>query len=89
MGYWLAEPFWGQGYMTEAARAFVEELFRWGVGDRIRSGAFADNLASLRVQEKLGFIRVGESPLFCNPRGAEFPHVDTVLTRDRFLAGTP
>ena len=89
LGYWLAEPFWGQGYMTEAARAFVEELFRWGVGDRIRSGAFADNLASLRVQEKLGFIRVGESSLFCNPRGAEFLHVDTVLTRDRFLAGPP
>lgn len=86
LGYWLAQPFWGNGYMTEAARAFVEKLFASGVGDRICSGAFTDNLASLRVQEKLGFVRVGESLLFCNPRGAEFPHIDTVLTRDRFLA---
>ena len=86
LGYWLAQPFWGNGYMTEAARAFVEKLFASGVGDRIRSGAFTDNPASLRVQEKLGFVRVGESLLFCNPRGAEFPHIDTVLTRDRFLA---
>lgn len=89
LGYWLAQPFWGNGYMTEAAQAFVENLFASGVGDSIRSGAFADNPASLRVQEKLGFVRVGESLLFCNPRGAEFPHIDTVLTRDRFLAATP
>ena len=88
LGYWLARPFWGQGYMTEAARAFVEMLFASGVGERIRSGAFVDNPASLRVQEKLGFVRVGVSSLFCNPRGAEFPHIDTVLTRPRFLAAT-
>ncbi len=86
LGYWLAEPFWGRGYMTEAARAFIERLFASGIGDRIRSGAFADNAASLRVQEKLGFVRVGESSLFCTPRGAEFQHIDTLLTRDRFLA---
>ena len=86
LGYWLTEPFWGRGYMTEAARAFVERLFASGVGDRIRSGAFADNAASLRVQEKLGFVRVGESSLFCTPRRAEFPHIDTLLTRDKFLA---
>lgn len=89
LGYWLAQPFWGQGYMTEAARAFVEALFASGVGDKIRSGAFADNPASLRVQEKLGFERSGESLLFCNPRGAGFLHIDTVLTRDRFLAAPP
>jgi RimJ/RimL family protein N-acetyltransferase len=89
LGYWLAEPFWGRGYMTEAARAFVESLFASGVGDRIRSGAFAGNPASLRVQEKLGFVRVGESSLFCTPRGAEFTHIDMLLTRGRFLARTP
>ena len=89
LGYWLAEPFWGNGYMTEAARAFVSALFASGVGDSIRSGAFVDNTASLRVQEKLCFVRVGESSLFSNPRGAEFPHIDTVLTRDRFLASAP
>jgi RimJ/RimL family protein N-acetyltransferase len=86
LGYWLARAFWGHGYMTEAARAFVEKLFAAGVGDQIRSGAFADNSASLRVQEKLGFIRAGQAPLFCNPRRAEFPHIDTVLVRERFFA---
>jgi len=89
LGYWLAEPFWGHGYMTEAARAFISELFACGVGGEIRSGAFVDNIASLHVQKKLGFIRTGEVLLFCNPRGAELPHVETILTRDRFLADVP
>ena len=75
--------------MTEAARAFVENCS----GGALATVSAREHLptisASLRVQEKLGFIRVGESSLFCNPRGAEFLHVDMVLTRDRFLAGPP
>ncbi len=27
LGYWLGRPFWGRGYMTEAARAFLAHLF--------------------------------------------------------------
>lgn len=36
------------------------------------------------VQEKAGFVRDGETTLYSRPRGAEFPHVNTVLTRARF-----
>jgi RimJ/RimL family protein N-acetyltransferase len=45
------------------------------------------NDASLRVQEKLGFVRDGETMLYSRPRGAEFPHVNTLMTRSRFQAG--
>jgi RimJ/RimL family protein N-acetyltransferase len=89
LGYWLSRPHWGNGYMTEAAWAFIAASFAAGVGDRIQSGAFIGNPASLRVQEKLGFVRTGERPLFCNSRGAEFPHVETVLTGDRFRSAMP
>src|SRR5262245_53470514 len=27
LGYWLAEPFWGRGIMTEAVGAFTSEAF--------------------------------------------------------------
>jgi len=84
LGYWLGQPYWGRGYMTEAARAFVAHVFASGAGDSIRSGAFAGNAASLRVQEKLGFVRDGETLRPSRPRGGEFPHVNTVLTRSRF-----
>ena len=48
------------------------------------SGAFADNAASLRVLEKLGFARDGEAMLYAKPRGRAFPHVNTKLVRSGF-----
>ena len=84
IGYWIGEPFWGRGFMTEAVNAVVRHLFATTATDAIYCGAFADNAASLRVQDKAGFSRDGETTLFSNPRGAGFPHVNTVLTRARF-----
>lgn len=84
LGYWLGEDYWGEGYMTEAARGFLAHVFDAGTSEVICSGAFADNVASLRVQEKLGFVRGSEVMMFAKPRGGEFPHVNTMLTRSRF-----
>ncbi len=84
LGYWLGEDYWGEGTMTEATRGFLTHVFAAGIGDVICSGAFADNAASLRVQEKLGFTRDAERMMFAKPRGAEFPHIDTTLKRSRF-----
>ena len=59
LGYWLAEPFWGCGIMTEAVRAFSEYAFTKFTLNRIYAEAFAHNLASMRVLEKAGFAREG------------------------------
>jgi RimJ/RimL family protein N-acetyltransferase len=61
LGYWLGEPFWGQGYMSEAARALVDVAHATHQYDRIAARAVPDNLASLRVLEKLGFRRIGKA----------------------------
>jgi RimJ/RimL family protein N-acetyltransferase len=84
VGYWIGEPFWGRGFMTDAIHAVVRHLFESTTADAIYSGAFTENAASLRVQEKAGFVHDGDTTLFSRPRGAEFPHVNTVLTRARF-----
>jgi RimJ/RimL family protein N-acetyltransferase len=89
LGYWLGQPYWGHGYMTEAARGFIGRLFASSAVDTIYSGAFTDNAASLRVQEKLGFERTGETMLYCRPRGGKLAHVNTRLARARFLAESP
>ena len=56
MGYWLGKPFWGRGYMPEAAR----ELIRHGFDDlhmrAIWCGYYDGNQKSKRVQEKVGFL---------------------------------
>jgi RimJ/RimL family protein N-acetyltransferase len=84
LGYWLGRPYWGRGYMTEAARGFLVGVFEADLGDVVYSGAFADNAASLHVQEKLGFERDGETMQYSCPRDGEFPHVNTVLSRASF-----
>lgn len=56
LGYWLGKPFWGRGYMPEAAK----ELIRHGFEDlgmtTIWCGYYDGNEKSKRVQEKLGFV---------------------------------
>jgi RimJ/RimL family protein N-acetyltransferase len=38
LGYWLGQPYWGRGYMTEAALAFVRFFFASAPVDTIYSG---------------------------------------------------
>jgi len=60
LGYWLGEPHWDKGYMTEAARALVDVAQRTQQYDLIAARALEDNAASLHVLEKLGFHRLVE-----------------------------
>lgn len=59
IGYWLAEPFWGRGIMSEAIRRMCEEACRrYGV-IRILAEPFANNAGSRRALEKAGFSLEG------------------------------
>jgi ribosomal-protein-alanine N-acetyltransferase len=54
IGYELAPEHWGHGYATEAARAIVQFGFAELRVHRIWAWCIADNVASIRVLEKLG-----------------------------------
>lgn len=84
LGYWFAENVWGNGYATEAARAVLARAFRYFDCDVIRSQAFSDNDASLRVMDKLGFEQVGTGIHFNKARNEELPDVQTELQRSTF-----
>ncbi len=86
IGWWFGKPFWGKGFATEAVRAVLSLAFRDPAIQRLEAGAFVDNPASLRVQEKLGFRRTGEGMKASLARGADVPHVDMSLTREAFEA---
>lgn len=58
MGYWIARPFWGQGYATEAGRAVIEIAASLG-HDCLVASHFLDNPASGQVLRKLGFEATG------------------------------
>ena len=59
IGYWLAEPFWGQGIATEAVRQLVEYTFYYFDIVRLYAEVFETNKASMRVLEKNGFYLEG------------------------------
>lgn len=56
LGYWLGVPYWGRGYMSEAARAVVA----FGCSDlhlhRIEAACMTRNPASARVMEHAGLV---------------------------------
>ena len=58
LGYWIARPYWGLGYATEAARAVIGVARAIG-HSRLVAGHFIDNPASGRVLRKVGFRATG------------------------------
>jgi RimJ/RimL family protein N-acetyltransferase len=58
IGYWIARPYWGLGYASEAARAVVSIARAIG-HKRLSCGHFVDNPASGQVMRKLGFRPTG------------------------------
>ena len=59
MGYSIAQPLWGRGLMTEAARAVIEHAFESMGLVRIQAYADSRNKGSWRVMEKVGMKREG------------------------------
>ena len=55
LGYWLGQPFWGQGYVSEATAGLLQAARRTGLFPRIGARVLAENPASIRVLEKSGF----------------------------------
>lgn len=56
LGYWLGKPFWGRGYMPEAARELLRYGFETLQMTTVWCGYYDGNEKSRRVQEKLGFV---------------------------------
>ena len=84
LGYWLGEPFWNRGFMSEAAAAAIDWYFGTTDATGLGCGAFAFNKASLIVQRKLGFTETGLSSRHCLARHQDLRHIDTELTRARW-----
>lgn len=56
LGYWLGKPFWGRGYMPEAATRMLQRAFEEIGMTTVWCGYYDGNTKSKRVQEKIGLI---------------------------------
>jgi len=67
VSYWIDRPFWGLGLATAALQTYLEL-------DPLRplyARAAVDNVGSLRVLAKCGFVAVGEDVGFAEGRGEQ------------------
>lgn len=73
LGYWVGEPYWGQGLATEAARAVIDYAFSETAIDVLSGAARVVNPASRRVLEKCGFQWCGVGLCQVRALGASVP----------------
>ena len=64
---WIARPRWGQGIATEALRQFLDEQ----PSRPLQARAAQDNVASIRVLLRCGFVACGAGRGFAEARGEE------------------
>ena len=76
ISYWLGKEFWGMGIATQALAQFLQEVTIRPLTARV----VKDNVASVRVLEKNGFIVKGEDKWFSNARGREVDELVWVLS---------
>lgn len=83
-GFWLAEPYWGQGLMTEAVTAVNDFIFGVLKVEKYTVCNAIGNKRSHRVKEKTGarFVGYGELPHRCGDTKTEVWEV----TREAWLA---
>ncbi len=73
--YWLGKEYWGRGIATQALRTFVQSV----PARPLYARAAKDNVASLRVLAKCGFVIYGEDAGFSAARGVDVEEFLLVL----------
>ncbi|NCB51133.1 MAG: N-acetyltransferase [Clostridia bacterium] len=87
VGYWIAVPFWGRGFIPEAVNAILRYAFKEQGAERVWCGHYEGNDKSRRVIEKCGFCFdfkcEREVPLLGETRVEYFYH----MTKEAFEHG--
>ncbi|TNE59922.1 MAG: N-acetyltransferase [Alphaproteobacteria bacterium] len=84
LGYWIGEPYWGKGYVSEAARAVVDFAFTDMGLHTIVAGHFVGNLGSRKILLKLGFEDVDIAKRHSAARGQDVDCANLVLPRAKW-----
>jgi [ribosomal protein S5]-alanine N-acetyltransferase len=87
LGYWMDEAHQRKGYMTEAVGGVVRFAFEDLGLHRVQAAVMPHNAASLRVLEKLGFRKEGESPRYLQIAGKWADHDVFAVTSEEWPEG--
>lgn len=84
LGYWIGEPFWGKGLVSEGVRVVLAHAFDVLGFDTILAGFAIANPASGRILEKSGFSITGEGSAWSLANNAELPSKFVRLLREEW-----
>jgi len=86
IGYWLDRPYWGRGFMREAANAALGHAFRTLRMAAVTATCYPDNDRSHGLLLRLGFAREGVLHMADKDRhGVLRDLLSFILTRESFL----
>lgn len=88
LGYWVGQPYAGQGHASAAVRAMCRFAFETLQLHRIEAACVPINVASRRVLEKSGFRLEGRARAYLKINGAWADHLLFGLVSDEFGRGT-
>lgn len=96
IGYWLGEPFWGRGIVSEAVRRLTDLALAEPDIVRVYAPVFAWNARSMRVLENNGYVRecvlrragfkdgtIIDRVFYARTRASEHPYVEAVVAAER------
>ena len=86
IGYILHPDHWGQGLATEALTAVLDRLFAATDHAAVNADVDPDNAASIRVVQKLGFVRTGFGERTWNVGGVWKDSIFYGLSREAWAA---
>lgn len=87
IGYDLSPDFWGQGFMTEALRAVIQNGFGRMRLNRIEAIVYPENQKSLHLLHKLGFQTEGLLREYHHLNGKFYDHYILSLLKRDWKAG--
>ena len=93
IGYCFNFDYHGNGYATEGCRALIDYAFEQLGADRVITGTAAENRASCRLLERLGFKKTDENGGYCSFRNTqdgkpiEFLGYGFAISRDEWKVG--
>lgn len=73
IGYWLGEPYWSNGYATEAAHALVDMAFQNKEIEALVGSCKIGNYASRRILQKCGFQFLSTGINHCLAENSQVP----------------
>jgi [ribosomal protein S5]-alanine N-acetyltransferase len=84
LGYWIARPYAGLGYMTFGIRLAIDHAFRTLGLQRVEANIQPHNLKSIAVVQRLGFRREGFSPRYLEIQGQRADHERWAILADEW-----